>query len=187
MSDLQEGNRLYVQRQFAEALAAYLRHAKACPDEAAKAYALAARCCPTLPRGEQPIEPGVLSPETAKTAQDFCRLSLSIDPNHFAALKQLVLALPSSSAERASLLERAAELRDDDLLLVELGDHYRSVAKDLDRAHAMYLRAQQAFPKDQTAYRRLSDVCRRAGKTEEARLWSARWKEVDAARYKHRR
>jgi tetratricopeptide (TPR) repeat protein len=187
MSDLQEGNRLYVQRRFAEAIAAYLRHAEACPDDAAKSYALAARCCPPNPRGKIPSPPAVLSPDTARTAEDFCRLSLSIDPNHFAALKQLAMWLPSSSPERVSVLERAAALRDDDLLLVELGDHYRSIAKDLERAYATYLRAQQAFPKDQTAYRRLSELCRRSGKIEEAKLWNTRWKEVDATRYKHRR
>lgn len=189
-SSFQRGNLLYAQRQYESAVAAYLQHAEECPEEAAKAYAHAARCCPhvnTL-KAPVPVVPGVtLVHQGDKTAGEaYCRAALALDPECFMALKQLAELLPQKSSERRSALERAAALRPDVLVLVDLGDYYRSVVKDLGLAHETYRRAVEATPKDETAYRRLSELCRRMGRAEEAKEWSLRWKEVDETRYRHR-
>ena len=62
----------------------------------------------------------------------------------------------------------------------------RKIAKDLERAYYTYLKAQEAHPEDVTAYRRLSDICRRTGRADEAKAWSVRWTEVNRKRFVHR-
>jgi tetratricopeptide (TPR) repeat protein len=178
VNDFQRGNRLFAQHMYQEALDAYLEHARTCPEDAANAYAYAARCCPHINVLPEPksVAPGatLVHQGNTKGTEQYCRAALAIDPNHFMALKQLAMVLPKKSSERVEVLERAVALRPDPLLLADLGDYYRSVAKDLERAYRAYLKAQEAHPEDATAYRRLSDVCRRMGRADEAEAWSAR-------------
>jgi tetratricopeptide (TPR) repeat protein len=190
VNDFQNGNRLFAQHRYQEALDAYLEHARACPEDAANAYAYAARCCPhinVLPESK-PVAPGatLIHQGNMKGTEEYCRAALAIDPNHFLALKQLATVLPKKSAERLEILERATALRPDPVLLADLGDYYRNGARDFERAYWTYLRAQEAHPEDETAYRRLNDVCRRMGRADEAKAWSARWKEVNRKRFVHR-
>jgi tetratricopeptide (TPR) repeat protein len=158
---LQAGNRLYAQKRYRDAIDLFLAHAAAVPGEAAKAYAGAAKSAQLADRA---------------SVERYYRAALAADPDHFLALRGLAVQLPEASSERCQLLERAAALRPDLLVLLALGDYYRSVVKDNARAYEVYARAQQSHPRDQTAYLKLNELCRRMGRPDEAKAWSTRWK-----------
>jgi tetratricopeptide (TPR) repeat protein len=109
-------------------------------------------------------------------------LALESEPDHFGALRGLAEVLPENAGERLSILERAAALQPNYLVLVALGDFYRSHRKDFSRAYETYRRAQEQSPRDETAYRRLNDICRRLGRPDEAAEWNKRWREAKATK-----
>jgi tetratricopeptide (TPR) repeat protein len=182
MSDFQEGNRKFVAKDYEAAIRLFLCHAAACPNEAGQAYARAAECClrSNIIAAPVPTAPGVnlVSRGDRRGAEYYFRLAIQADPNNVAALFGLAEILPDGSAERHDLLERSVATQPGTLNLVALGDYYRSVAKDPDRAYALYQQAQSHAPRDQTAYLRLNDICRKMGHPDEAKDWSRRWKEV---------
>jgi len=185
-SDLQEGNRFLVAKDYERAVEYFLRHAQMHSQERATAYVQVAECFrrSNIIAEPQPVAPGVtlVSAGDRPSAEYYYRLALQSEPNHFSALRGLAEVLPEGSDERLSVLERAAALQANSLVLVALGDFYRSHRKDFTRAYESYRRAQEQSPRDETAYRRLNDICRRLGRPEEATEWSERWKEAKATK-----
>jgi len=181
MTDFQRGNRLYAEKRYKEAVEAFVRHARDYPAEAASAFANAAKCCVHINVLPAPsvVARGVtlISQGDRQSEERYYRAALEADGQHSQSLRGLAFVLPDKSPERLSLLERAAALRADILVLISLGDYYRSVLKDLQKARETYRRAQEAHPNDQTAYLRLNDICRRLGLPDEAKAWSQRWRE----------
>lgn len=186
LTPFQSGNRLYARKKYGEAIAEFVRHAQEFPEEAAKALASAGKCCKhvnTLVEPVQIAQGATLGHQGDRArAEHYYRAALEADSNHFAALRGLAQVLPEKSRERLELLERAAAVPPDGIVLIDLGDYYRSVLKDNERAYATYRRAQEVQPRDQTAYIRLNEVCRRMGRNDEAKDWSSRWREVNKTR-----
>jgi len=181
MTDLQLANRSLVMKQYDQALELYLRHAVICPQDAAAAYVGAAECCLRSNVIQQPMSvlPGIelVSQGDLSGAERYFRLALQSNPNHPGALWGLAERLPNGSDERRDLLERAVATQPGTLNLVALGDYYRTRLRDYERAYELYKRAQEHNARDQTAYLRLGDICRRLGRQDEANNWKARWKE----------
>jgi len=167
VTPLQRGNRLFAQKQYDEAVSAFLAHVDEFPAQAAEAYSAAAKSCR-------------YSKDHRRSTEQYYRAALGANPEHFQSLRGLAELLPPRSEERLALLDRAARLRPDILVLIALGDYHRSIRKDCETAYGVYLRCQEAHPRDRTAYVRLNDVCRRLGRPDEAREWSARWREARA-------
>jgi tetratricopeptide (TPR) repeat protein len=159
-----------------------LRHATTLPNEAAQAYAGAAECCLRSNVLETPVPVALgialVSQGERRAAEYYFRLALKADPENAKALWGLSELLPESSDERQELLERSVAGQPGTLNLVALGDYYRSTVKNLERAYALYKQAQEHSPRDQTAYLRLSDICRRMGRPDEAKDWTRRWQEA---------
>jgi tetratricopeptide (TPR) repeat protein len=186
LTDLQHGNRCLVDKDYVRAVECFLRHAETHPEDRAVAYVQVAEC---FRRGNSlpqpvPFANGItlVSPGDRRFAEYYYRLALQPAPDHFSALRGLADVLPENTEERLTILERAATLQPNSLVLVALGDCYRSQRKDFARAYETYRRAQEHSPKDETAYRRLNDICRRLGKPEEAAEWSARWRQAKATK-----
>jgi tetratricopeptide (TPR) repeat protein len=108
-------------------------------------------------------------------AERFFRRALEANPDYFPALDRLSQVLPERSSERLEVLQRAAAIQDNQLLLLRLGDYYRTVLREHDIAYETYRRIQCIWPRDKTAYLRLIDLCRRMGRLEESKVWSAKW------------
>ena len=186
LTDLQQGNRCLVAKDYASAVECFLRHAHAHQQDRATAYVQIAQCFrrSTIITSPVPVAAGVtlVSEGDRPSAEQYYRLALQSEPNHFGALVGLAEILPDGAAERLSVLERAAALQPNYLVLVALGDFYRTPRKDFARAYETYRRAQEQSPKDETAYRRLNDICRRLGRPDEAAEWSERWRKVKATK-----
>ena len=186
LTDFQQGNRCLVQKDYEKAVEHFLRYAQSHPEERATAYVQVAECFLRSNTIAQPTAaaPGVtlVSAGDRPSAEYYYRLALQADANHFGALRGLARVLAVAADERLSVLERAASLQPNYLVLIDLGDFYRTHRKDLPRAYDTYRRAQELSPRDKTAYQRLNDVCRRLGRAEEAAEWSARWRQADATR-----
>jgi tetratricopeptide (TPR) repeat protein len=182
MTDFQQANRCLVAKDYPRAIQLFLRHAMECPSEAAQAYSGAAECClrSNIIGVPVTVAPGVtlVSQGDLKAAEHYFRLALQADQKNAKALWGLAKLLPESSEERRELLERSVAAQPGTLNLVALGDYYRSNLKDLERAYMLYRQAQEHAPRDQTAYLRLNDICRRMSRPEEAKLWSVRWQEA---------
>jgi tetratricopeptide (TPR) repeat protein len=182
VTDFQQANRSLVAKDYSRAMQLFLRHAKECPSEAAQAYSGAAECClrSNVIDIPVPVAPGItlVSQGDHRAAEHYFRLALQADQKNAKALRGLAKLLPESSEERRELLERSVAEQPGTLNLVALGDYYRSNLADLERAYLLYRQAQQHAPRDQTAYLRLNDICRRRGRDEEAKEWSARWQEA---------
>jgi tetratricopeptide (TPR) repeat protein len=182
MTNYQQAYRCLVVKDYAQALRFYLRHAAACPSQAAQAYSGAAECClkSSTVAPPVPVSRGIalVSQGDHPGAEHYFRLALVADPRDPKALWGLSELLPAPSEERRELLERLVAAQPGTLNLIALGDYFRMHAKNLERAYDLYCQAQQHTPRDQTAYGRLADVCRRLGRCEEAREWSERWKEA---------
>jgi len=182
ISHFQEANRLLVAKDYPGAVRSYLLHAEGFPAEAAQAYAGAAECCLRSNIIQAPISIAsgisLVSQGDLRGAEYYFRLALQADPKNAKALWGLSELLSDSSDERRELLERSAAVMPGTLNLVALGDYYRSRLKDFDRAYTLYRQAVEHAPRDQTAYLRLNDVCRRLERPEEAKEWSSRWKEA---------
>lgn len=138
LTDLQQGNRCLFAKDYERAVEYFLRHAQAHPQERATAYVQVAECCRRsniIPQ-PQPIAPGVTlaSASDRPSAEYYYRLALQSEPDHFGALGGLAEVLPEAADERLSILERAAALQPSCLILVALGDFYRSHRKDFSRA-----------------------------------------------------
>ena len=180
MNDFQIGNRCFVAKDYETAVAHFVRHAKSQPFDAADAYASVAECyrrCNVLTAPEE-VTPGftLVSKGDLKSAECYYRLSLQHDPTNIKSIRGLADILPEKSDERLALLERAVELHPGTLVLIDLGDFYRTHRKDYHRAYELYCQAQKHAPRDETAYRRLNDICRRLERPDEAKEWSVRWK-----------
>jgi tetratricopeptide (TPR) repeat protein len=186
LTPFQKGNRLFARGRYEEALRQFVKHAEMHPAEAAHALANAGKCCGYLNvvKKPRPVAPGVtlVAEGDVAGAERFYRAALEADPQHFPALSGLAGTLSVRSPERLRTLERAAALREDALVLLQLGDYYRSVLKDVDKAHAVYVRLVNAHPRDKTGYLRLNDLCRRMGRPDEAKEWSARWQKAKKTR-----
>lgn len=182
MTDFQEANRHLVAKDYSRAIQLFLRHAKDCPSEAAQAYSGAAECClrSNVIDVPVPVAPGItlVSQGDCRAAEHYFRLALQADHKNAKALWGLAELLPESSEERRELLERSAAAQPGTINLLALGDYCRSNLKNLERAYELYRQAQQHAPRDQTAYLRLNDICRRMGRSEEANEWSERWQET---------
>jgi tetratricopeptide (TPR) repeat protein len=111
-----------------------------------------------------------------KNAEKLFRQALEKDAMNVKALSGLAQILKDDDPERKQFLERILGVRDDLMALLSLGDYCRTFEKDFDRAHALYKRAAEQYPGDKPAYLKLQDICRRTGRTEEAKEWSDRWK-----------
>lgn len=185
---LQLGNELFVRKQYEEALAAFLRHACDEPSQAADAYSRAAKCCLSMNRLETPREvmPGVhlVFESNRQGAEHFYRKALEHDPQHYESLLGLAGILPEGSEERFQLMETAVASQPHYLTLIKIGDYYRTIKGDLVAAYENYQKAQHCRPRDKMAYQKLSDICRRLGRTREAEEWMAKWHEVDKTRRK---
>ena len=187
LTELQQGNRLLVAKDYQQAIECFLRHAQTCPEDQATAYVQVAECflrSNTMTGQPLPVAAGVslVSAGDRTSAKHYYRLALQADPNHFGALRGLADVLEEGADERLAVLERAACLQPNYLVLVALGDFYRSHRKDFSRAYETYRRAQEQSPRDETAYRRLNDICRRLGRPDEAAEWSERWRQAKATK-----
>jgi tetratricopeptide (TPR) repeat protein len=182
MTDFEKANRCLVAKDYARAVQLFLRHAEKHPEEAARAYAGAAKGCllSNLLQAPVPAASGValVFQGDRKNAEHYFRLALRADPTNIESLWGLSQLVPESSTERRDLLERCVELQAGTLNLVALGDYYRSQMGDLERAYAVYKQAQAHAPRDHTAYLRLNDICRRMGRPDEAKEWSRRWQDA---------
>jgi len=179
-SSLQLANRCFVAKDYSQAIDLYLRHAEEHPAEAAEAYCCVAQCfrSSNVIRSPISIAPGVslISQGDLPTAERYFRLALQIDPGNFKALWGLSEILPNSADERRELLERCVAVQPAGFNLIALGDVYRTQLKDFVRAYSLYRQAQECTPRDKTPYSKLSALCRRMGRTEEAKEWLRRWK-----------
>lgn len=186
LTDLQIGNRHFVAGEYQQAVAAFHRYAEAHPEDRAKAYVRIAECYLRANALVEPVRvaPGVtlVSQGDRPSASHYFRLAIEADPGHAGAHRGLARLLPERSLERRAHLERAVELQPDYQAFIDLGDLYRSADRDYERAYQMYRRAQERLPRDATAYRRLSDICRRRGRPEEAIEWANQWRAVNAQR-----
>jgi tetratricopeptide (TPR) repeat protein len=153
---------MYAEKRYRDAIATFVAHAQENQAEAAEALVGAAKAALV-------VEP--------RSAERFLRAALASNPNHFLALRSLAQCLPESSAERRELLERATTLRPDIISLLLLGDYYRTILKDYERACATYRRAVEAQPRDPTGYTKLADIYRRTGDVANERLWRERLRE----------
>jgi tetratricopeptide (TPR) repeat protein len=182
MTDFQQANRCLVTKDYGQAIRLFLRHATNFPNEAGQAYAGAAECClrSNAIEASVPVAPGItlISQGDGRAAEYYFRLALQVDPKNAKALWGLSVLLPESSEERRDLLERSVAAQPGTLNLVALGDYFRSTVKDLERAYSLYKQAQEHSPRDQTAYLRLSDICHRMSRSEEAKDWTRRWQEA---------
>src|SRR5262245_12527595 len=182
MTDFQQANRCLVAKDYEQALRLFLSHATNFPNEAGQSYVGAAECClrSNVIAVPVPVAPGIalVSQGDRRAAEYYFRLALQADPKNAKALWGLSELLSQSSDERRELLERSVAGQPGTLNLVALGDYYRSTVKDLERAYALYKQAQEHSPRDQTAYLRLNDICRRMGRPEEAKEWTRRWQEA---------
>lgn len=183
---IQIANRALVAKKYAVAIRFFEEHADEVPSDYAKCHTKIAECLRMSNALAKPvtIRPGVelVSEGDREGAERHYRLALDMDSSYSPALLGLAELLRPQSDERLKLLERAADAGPTYLGLVELGDFYRSVRKELGRAHATYLQAMERKPRDGTAYQKLQDVCRRMGKDDEAREWSRKWKAVYATK-----
>jgi tetratricopeptide (TPR) repeat protein len=186
LTDLQQGNRHLVAKDYQKAIECFLRHAQSFPQDQATAYVQVAECFrrSNIITQPVPVAAGVtlVSAGDRPSAERYYRLALQAEPNHFGALRGLAEVLPEGADERLAVLERAAGLQPNYLVLIALGDFYRSHRKEFSRAYEAYCRAQEQSPKDETAYRRLGDICRRLGRPDEAAEWSERWRQAKATK-----
>ena len=186
LTQYQKGNRLLVSKQYAKAIRHFESHAAAHPEDEANCHERIAECYrrSNVLRAPVPVAEGVtlVSEGNSKAAEHHFRLALDRDPHHFASLYGLSQLLPERSDERFELPRRAISIREDVMVLNDLGDYYRSVKKDLASAYDCYSRAVADRPRDETAYKKLRDLCRRMKRTDEAKEWSSRWKEVNEKR-----
>ncbi len=176
-----------MQKEYATAISLALEHAHNTPEDAADAYVTVAQAYERgpaiLPAPEYiPAQSKLVSRTDRQNAEYYYRLALSINPSHIGALRRIVDYLPDKSDERRAFLERAVEIQPGTITLIDLGDYYRSVQKDFERAYSLYCQAQQFAPKDQTAYLRLNDICRRLDRPDEAKEWSQKWKDIKDTR-----
>jgi tetratricopeptide (TPR) repeat protein len=187
VTKLQQANRAFVQKEYATAISLALEHAHDAPEDAADAYVTVAQAYERGP-ATLPVPADIPGPFTLvsrpdrQNAEYYYRLALSVNESHIGALRRIVDYLPDKSDERRTLLERAVEIQPGTITLIDLGDHYRSVQKDFERAYSLYCQAQQFAPKDQTAYLRLNDICRRLDRPDEAKEWSQKWKDIKDTR-----
>jgi tetratricopeptide (TPR) repeat protein len=185
-TDFQKGNLLLAAGDYKEAIECFLRHAETNPQERAKAYVQVAKCFrqTNILTEPKPVGPGVTLIKKGDwvSAERYYRLALLSEPNHFQALRGLAEILPAGSDERLQILEQAAARQPNYMVLICLGDFYRTHRKDFSRAYDIYRRAQEQNPRDKDAYLRLNDICRRLGRAEEAKEWSERWKQVNTMR-----
>jgi tetratricopeptide (TPR) repeat protein len=182
LKDFQQGNRFLVARDYKKAIECFLRHAQTNPQECAKAYVQVAECFRHINTITEPkhVHPAVtlVFKGDRTSAEHYYRLALEAEANNFKALRGLAEVLPQAADERLLILQRAARVQPNYMVLIYLGDFYRTHRKDFSRAYDAYRRAQEHNPLAQDAYRRLNDICRRLGRPEEAAEWSARWKQA---------
>jgi len=186
MNEMQLGNRCFVAKDYENAVSHFRRHAETIPSEAADAYAAIAECYRRTNVLRSPVEAtkGVtlVSQGDLTSAEYYYRLALKADPRNIKSLRGLADILPEKSVERIEFLELAVQLQPGTVILIELGDFYRTNRKDYNRAYETYRRAQEHAPRDETAYRRLMDICRKLGKPGEANEWSERWKQAKSTK-----
>jgi tetratricopeptide (TPR) repeat protein len=186
MTDYQQGNRFLVAKDYQRAVECFLRHAHAQPQDQANAYVQIAECYrrSNIIAKPAPVVHGItlVSAGDQSSAEYYYRLALRADSRHFGALRGLSEVLPDGADERLAVLEQAASIQPNYLVLVALGDFYRTHRKDFAQAYDAYRRAQESSPRDETAYRRLGDICRRLGRPDEAAEWSNRWKDARRAK-----
>ena len=160
---LQQGNRLLVQKRYAEALEEFLSHARDVPGEARRALVQAAECLRRTNTLTAPIEvePGatLISQGDRAGAEALYRKALGIDPAYFPALRGLAQVLPEGPAQRA-VLETALGIKLDPLLVEQLGEIYEKEGL-LSEARDLYSRALEASPNDRHARGALERVKQR--------------------------
>lgn len=186
MNQFQRGNQFLVCKQYESALRCFLEHADAVPSERADALAAAAECYRRSPGLHRPVdldEKLLVSRPNQQSAEHYYRLALQVDPRHLRSLRGMSDVLPDKSDERLAVLELAAEVGPGTITLIDLGDFYRTHRKDYESAYRIYRRAQSHAPRDETAYRRLNDICRRLERPDEAKDWSARWAEAKSKKH----
>jgi tetratricopeptide (TPR) repeat protein len=163
MTRLRQGNRLLVQKRYAEAVEEFLAHARDVPSEAPRALVQAAealRRTNTLP-APVPVEPGVtlISEGDTAGAEAMYRRALAIDPMYFPALRGLAQVLPDGPALR-SILEAAVGIRLDPLLVEQLASVYEHEGL-LGEARDLYSRALEARPNDRHVKAALDRITQR--------------------------
>jgi tetratricopeptide (TPR) repeat protein len=164
LTDYQIGNKFLVEREYEEAIRAFLNHAGNVCEDAANAFERVAEC-------------HIRFHNDRKAAEQFYRKALALNPNHFRALSGLAHVLPVGADERLAVLERAVAVQPNYLLLIALGDFYRSVKKDNAQARRTYEAAWRINPKDKSAYQKLWSLCAITGDKADSELWSQRWRE----------
>ena len=188
VTKLQQANRAFVHKEYATAISLALEHAHECPEDTADAYVLVAQAYERGPSSFLPVPtemPGqfkLVSRPDRRNAEYYYRLAISIAPRHVGALRRIVDYLPDKSEERREFLERSVEVQPGTIPLIDLGDYFRSIEKNLERAYSLYCQAHQLEPKDGTAYQHLNDICRRLGRPDEARDWSQKWRDAKDGR-----
>jgi len=186
LTEFQQGNLLFAAGEYKTAIECFLRHAQTNPQDRAKTYVQVAKCFryTNILTESKPVAPGVtlIKQGDRVSAEKYYRLALQSDPNYAGALRGLAEVLPRGADERLLVLERAATLQPNFMVLIDLGDFYRTHRKDFSRAYNTYCRALEQNPRDKTAYLRLNDICRRLGRPDEAKEWSERWQQAKAPR-----
>ena len=142
MTKLQQANRAFVHKDYATAISLAIEHAHDAPEDAADAYVTVAQAYErgpaTLPPpADLPGQFTLVSRPDRQKAEYFYRLALWVNNSHIGALRRIVDYLPEKSDERRSLLERAVAIQPGTITLIHLGDYYRSVQKDFERAYSL--------------------------------------------------
>ena len=183
---MQRGNSRFVGKDYPAAINHFLKHAASNPVDSADAFALVAECYrrATLPVAPINTKHGItlVTRGRKQSAEYYYRLALNADGDHIKSLRGLADLLPNKSDKRFELLENAVRIQPGTLTLIDFGDCCRSQRKDYNRAYELYCRAQKHAPRDETAYRRLNDICRRLDRHEEAKQWSERWKGIKSTK-----
>ena len=165
ISDFQFGNELIASKQCKQAINSFLKHIDKHPEDAAKCYERIAECYLRISR------------KNTEIAEEYYRKAIKINPKLFKAVFGLTEILPECSDERLNLMEIAINIQANFVLLLKLGDFYRSCKKDYTKAYNFYEKAWQIYPKDRSSYQKIWTLCAMTKDKETSAKWSRLYKE----------
>lgn len=177
LTHFQQGNRRLVRKDYAGAIREFEAHAEKVPAEKARAFAQIAEChlrSNVLERTKE-VAPGValIAAGDGVRAKAYFEKALAADPDCISALAGLAKILPEKAPRRRELLEHAVSVQPTYLVLLALGDYYRSIDRDFAKAHEAYATAQKIMPRDKDAYQKLVEVCKKLGDSEKETHWKS--------------
>ncbi len=147
------------------AIAFFLKKAETSSENQASSYIMAARACRAKHMGETKNAKGehVTIIGDPKRAEIYYRKALETDPRSFPALTELADMLSGKNPEGAQLMERAALVKPHPYFLMAVGDFYRDVVKNDQKAYEWYIKSHDASPSVEVR-RKLTVICKKLGK-----------------------